>query len=320
MQDRSAARLRRVDIGVGAADAITLSVTSAGEGPVVLMLHGFPDIGYSWRHQIGPLVEAGHRVLAPDQRGYGWSDAPESIEAYGIFDLVGDAVGLLDADNIEDCVLVGHDWGAIVAWHIALMRPDRLRGLVLMSVPFQPRMNRSILDHIRSTDPDGPFDYMLAFQEEGVAEAMMDPDPIGTLRAVYGDEMPAEEMENYGRAFARSGFRGGINWYRNLDRNWAETRPWHGAKLSMPAAFIGGADDFVVARADGKLGAAVSNMSEHCMDFRGTTIVDGAGHWVHQEEPAEVNAVLLDFIRGLDDSGVGGVDDRGVRGVDDRDG
>lgn len=299
----SSRRIHSIDVG-----GIALSVTEqpAAQLPVsseqhrlpVVMLHGFPDIGYSWRHQMAPIAEAGHRVLVPDQRGCGWSDAPDEVGAYGIFDLVGDVIGLLDAEDIERCVLVGHDWGAVVSWHVALMRPDRLAGVALLSVPYQPRTDRSVLDHVRSTDPHGPFGYLLSFQDEGVAESTMDLDPIGELRSRYLDSLSGAELENYARAFARSGFRGAINWYRNMQDNWERTRPWHGAPITVPSTFIGGDRDFVIARDGGVVSTAVSSMHEHCLDHRGTTIVPG-GHWVHQENPAAVNLALLDFLASL---------------------
>ncbi len=315
-------RVRTVDVG-----GIELSVTEQhvteprpegrSEKPTVVLLHGFPDIGYTWRHQMDALAAAGHHVLAPDQRGYGWSDTPADVGAYGIFDLVGDVIGLLDSEGIDRCVLAGHDWGSIVAWHVALMRPDRLHGVLLMSVPYQPRTDRSVLDHIRSVDPDGPFSYMLAFQEMGLAESLMDPDPIEFLRVMHWKQsaawavtpeaaddlapagrppfLAAEELENYGRAFARTGFAGGINWYRNFQANWERTRPWQGAPITVPSAFIGGEHDFVVTRGDGGLGSPVSSMSDHCLDHRATTIVPG-GHWAHQEHPGPVNEAMLEFL------------------------
>lgn len=315
-----ARRIREVDVG-----GVRLSVTDqpatevSGKAPVV-MLHGFPDIGYTWRHQMNAIADTGHRVIVPDQRGYGWSDAPEAVEDYNVFELVGDVIGLLDAEDIDRCILVGHDWGAIVAWHVALMRPDRLIGLALMSVPYQPRTDRSVLDHIRATDPDGPFSYMLAFQDVGVAESLMDPDPLEFLRSMHWKQSAAwastpeaaddlvpeglppflevEELENYGRAFARSGFRGGINYYRNFQRNWELTRPWHGAPITVPTTFIGGDHDFVVTRGDGGLGSAVSSMEKHCVAHTGTTVVPG-GHWAHQEHPGPVNEALLAFFSSL---------------------
>ncbi len=311
-------RVRTVDVG-----GIELSVTEQEPDPVdgerlpVVLLHGFPDIAYTWRHQMDAIAEAGHRVLAPDQRGYGWSDLPTEVDAYGIFDLVGDVVGLLDAEGIDRCILVGHDWGSIVAWHVALMRPDRLAGLVMMSVPYQPRGDRSVVDHIRAVDPEGPYSYMLTFQEVGLAESIMDPDPMEVLRDMHWKQsaawastpeaaeglapvglppfLSAEELENYGRAFARTGFAGGINWYRNFQRNWENTRPWHDAPITVPSAFIGGDHDFVVGRGDGGLGRSLSTLADHCLDHRATTMVPG-GHWAHQEHPEPVNEAILAFV------------------------
>lgn len=297
--------LSRVDVG-----EVALSVTSVGEGPLVVLLHGFPEIAYSWRHQLAPLAEAGYRVVAPDGRGYGWSDLPEAVEDYSIFHLVGDVIGLLDALEAPDAFIVGHDWGAIVAWHVALFRPDRVRGVVGMSVPYAPRGETSIVEQIRRTDPEGPFAYMLAFQQEG-AETLLDADPIAILRDAHWRhcgqriatlELPeglpphlhAGDLEAYARAFARSGFRGGINWYRNLHHNWTRTQPWHGAPILPPSRFIGGREDFVVSSGDG-IGAGVRNLPVVCADLRGTVLIDGAGHWVQQEAPDEVNRALLDF-------------------------
>jgi pimeloyl-ACP methyl ester carboxylesterase len=297
--------LSKIDVG-----EVTLSVTTAGDGPLVVLLHGFPEIAYSWRHQIDHLAEAGYQVAAPDGRGYGWSDLPDRVEDYTIFHLVGDVIGLLDALDAPDAFVVGHDWGAIVAWHTALFRPDRVRGVVGMSVPYAPRGDLSIVDHIRATDPDGPFAYMLAFQEEGVAESVMDTNPAGVLRDAHwrhcgqrvDGELPSGlppyltdgDLEAYARAFARSGFRGGINWYRNLHHNWARGQPWHGARILPPALFVGGRRDFVVSSGAG-INAAVAALGDACADLRGTVLVDGAGHWVQQEAPEEVNAALVDF-------------------------
>ncbi len=298
---------------------IELTVTQAGTGPAVVLLHGFPEIAYSWRHQIGPLVEAGYRVLAPDQRGYGWSDAPQGVEAYGITQLVGDVIALLDAEQIDDAVIVGHDWGAIVAPWVALFRPDRVRALALLSVPYLPRGDQSILDRIQATDPDGEFAYMLAFQTEGIEE-LFEADPIETLRRFHwtvcgarpqgfssADPMPdglppylnQGEFENYYRAFTRSGFGNPINWYRNLQQNWEITRPWHQAKLAVPTLFIAGDRDFVATTSDGALGSSVSSMYESCTDLRGTHLIEGAGHWVQQEAPDEVNRLLCEFLDSL---------------------
>ena len=310
-----AAQIHSYDIG---SPSITLSVTEAGEkdAPAVLLLHGFPEIGYSWRHQITALADAGYRVIAPDQRGYGWSDLPDAVADYDLFALTGDAIALLDHLGVDDAVVVGHDWGSIVAWHLALFRPDRARGLVLMSVPYQPRDGASLLAHIRATDPEGPYSYMLAFQDtENPVEALLDADPVGTLRGMYwsvsGEEpdpetpealpsfLSADEFENYCRAFARSGFGGGVNWYRNLENNWLATKPWHQMTISIPSMFVGGTADFVVDTADQNLGERADSMADRFADFRADVRIDGAGHWVQQEAPDEVNAALLEFLGGL---------------------
>ncbi len=309
-----AATIHKHQVGV---PPITLSVTEQGQGPAVLMLHGFPEIGYSWRHQLPVLANAGYRVICPDQRGFGWSDCPDDVEDYDIFALTGDAIALLDHLEIDQAVVVGHDWGSIVAWHLALFRPDRVRGLALMSVPYQPRGDRSFVSTIEAENPDGPFGYMLAFQTtDPPREQALDADPIATLRGMYwggGSEeresdapaaalpsfLSAGEFENYCRAFARTGFGGGINWYRNLERNWLLTKPWHEATLSMPAMFLGGTADFVVDNADRDLSCRTDPIADRFDDLRFDVRVDGAGHWVQQEAPDAVNDALLEFLASL---------------------
>lgn len=304
--------VRSVDLG-----DISLSVTTAGgDGPAVILLHGFPEIAYSWRHQIPALADAGYRVLAPDQRGYGFSDAPPDVADYGIFELAGDITALALAHDIDEFVLVGHDWGAILAAQYALFRPDMLRGLVLMSVPFRRREDISLIKFLTDNDPDGDFAYMLAFQEEGV-EALPDADPISFLRSVHwneaaagparGEEAPdglpphlsEGDMEAYARAFMRSGFRGGINWYRNLQQNWQATRPWHQAAITVPTLFVGGAEDFVIKNLLAVGADANEAFGENHTDLRDVVIVENAGHWVQQESPEQVNEALLSFLGSL---------------------
>lgn len=298
---------------------VTLTVTSQGEGPAVVLLHGFPEIAYSWRHQIAAFADAGYRVIAPDQRGYGWSDAPDDVAAYAMTELVGDVIAILDGEDIADAVVVGHDWGAIIAPWVALFRPDRVRGLALLSVPYMPRGERSIIGHIQATDPDGEFAYVLAFQEDG-AEAALEANPMETLRGIYwslcgarpegwkqGDPTPPGlpphlspgEFENYFRAFARSGFGGPINYYRSLHQNWIAARPWANARLDLPVLFIAGDRDFVATTGDGVLGSTVEAMNTWCSDLRGIHMIEGAGHWVQQEAPGQVNELLLNFLESL---------------------
>lgn len=320
MSDTSPDRTRQTTISPIDLPELTLTVSRRGDGPAVVLLHGFPEIAYSWRHQIPALGEAGYRVVAPDQRGYGWSDQPDGVAAYAMTELVGDVIGLLDHDGIDRAVIVGHDWGALIAPWVGLFRPDRVAGVALLSVPYQPRGERSIIDHVRETDPDGPFAYILAFQEPGVEE-LFEADPMETLRRIHwtvcgalpegwepGDALPPGlppylsegDFENYYRAFTRSGFGNPINYYRNLHANWAAGRPWTGARLHMPTLFIAGEKDFVATSADGTLGAGVQAMQESCTDLRGIHLIPGAGHWVQQEAPDAVNELLIDFLGGID--------------------
>lgn len=313
-------------------NGVTLQVTHEGDGPLVLLLHGFPEHSHSWRHQLGSLADAGYRAVAPNQRGYDGSDAPEDIDAYNIFELVGDAVGLAEHFGDPSPVVVGHDWGSMVAWSCALFRPDLFRGVMGMSVPYLPRGPMSILDLIRSR-AGASFHYILYFQNPGVAEAELDADPELVLRqSMWGasgdrpasmvptdattqtrlteavgvpDHLPPwldpADFRVYVDAFGRSGFRGGINWYRNFGFNHDHTAPWHQARIAIPAAFVGGLSDFVVnGGVPGQAGPGVALMESMCSDFRGSTLLEGIGHWNQQEAPAETSAALLAFLEGLD--------------------
>ncbi len=310
-------------------DGVTLVVDEAGpeDGPVVVLAHGFPELAYSWRHQVPVLAEAGYRVLAPDQRGYGRSSRPEAVEDYDIVRLTDDLIALLDETGQEKAVFVGHDWGSMVVWSLALRYPERVAGVVGMSVPFVPHGEVPPTQGMRALLGDAFF-YMLYFQEPGVADADLDASPERTVRGMllgispagqatadptamfvndgrgFVDRLPVvegvpdwvteAEVQHYIAEFERTGFTGGINWYRNLDRNWELMAPHHGDKVAPPAAFVGGALDPVLmmtppAIADGWL-----------LDDRGTTIVPGAGHWVQQEDPSAVNQALLTFLDGVD--------------------
>ena len=313
-------------------NGIRMHVAEAGEGPVVLLCHGFPELWYSWRHQIPALAAAGYRAVAPDMRGYGRTDAPEPIEAYSMFHLVGDMVGLLDAIGAEQAVIVGHDWGSMVAWNAALLRPDRFRAVAGMSVPFTPRPPAPTTRLLKAIAGDR-FMYMLYFQEPGKAERELEADPRRTLRMllysasgsvpedrawkfdlpktagfldamVDPDRLPAwlseADLSVYTGEFARTGFRGGLNWYRNLDRNWELGAPWHGAKVRVPAAFIGGLRDVVVTGPGGTgEGRMVKAMPTFVPDLRAKVLLPGVGHWNQQEAPDETNAALLGFLKGL---------------------
>jgi pimeloyl-ACP methyl ester carboxylesterase len=311
-------------------NGIRMHVAEAGDGPLVVLCHGFPESWYSWRHQLVALAEAGYHAVSPDMRGYGQTDQPEAIEAYTLLHLVGDLVGLLDALGVATAVVVGHDWGAPVAWHAALLRPDRVRAVIGLSVPFIPRRASRPTTTMPRTD-DATF-YQLYFQEPGVAEAELGRDPRETLRRVLfggsGDarrdplapgsggvgmvrrdagflgrrEAPATlpawlteaDVDFYAREFTRAGFRGGLNWYRNIDRNWELLAPWTGAKVTVPALFVTGDRDLVLAfRGMDQLLPALKHFVP---ELRQTIILPGCGHWTQQERPGEVNAAMLNFL------------------------
>jgi len=316
-----------------ATNGIDLHLVEAGptDGYPVVLAHGFPELSYSWRHQIPALADAGFHVLAPDQRGYGRSDQPDAIGDYDIIHLTDDLLGLLDDIGADNAVFVGHDWGSIVVWQMSVLHPERVAGVMGMSVPFLPRGAMSPLQVMRAVFAD-TFFYIVYFQEPGVADADLAADPgetmkrmlaglttptegggtdLGGLAAPDGtgfvDRLPAvttlpdwlsqEELDHYTAEFTRTGFTGGINWYRNLDRNWELSGALEGAKVTVPAAFITGRADPVA------LMTPAAVMDGWLEDDRGTTVIGGAGHWVQQEAPAEVNAALLAFLGGL---GLGG--------------
>ena len=317
------------------ANGVRIHVAEAGKGPLVLLCHGWPESWYSWRHQIEALANAGFRAVAPDMRGYGETDRPEAIEAYTIFHLVGDMVGLLDALGADRAAIVGHDWGAPVAWHAALLRPDRFRAVAALSVPFRPRAAARPTTLMPQTEKS--WFYQLYFQEPGVAEAELERDPRASIRRLLysasgdvprrhsidapGDAAPGmvprtggfltrlidpnplppwlseADLDVYSDAFRRTGFRGGLNWYRNIDRNWALTAPFAGLKVTVPALYVAGDRDLVV----GFTGAdkLIANLRRDVPALREIVMLPGCGHWTQQERPGEVNAALLGFLRDL---------------------
>ena len=305
-----------------------LRVIEAGDrgAPVVILAHGFPELAYSWRHQIPALAEAGYHVLAPDQRGYGGSSRPDAIEAYNIHELTADLVGLLDDVGAERAVWVGHDWGAAVAWHAPLLHPDRVAAVAALSVPALPRAHAPPTRTWRKLSGENFF-YILYFQEPGVADAELNADPARTMRRMMGglrtsgdqaaamrmvapgpegfiDRLPEpdrlpdwlsqEELDHYVDEFSRTGFTGGLNWYRNFDRNWETTPELADAKIAVPSLFIAGTADPVLSftRRD-RVSEVISGPYREVM-------IDGAGHWLQQERPDQVNAALLEFLNGLE--------------------
>ncbi len=305
------------------ANGIDIHIAEQGQGPLVLLIHGFPELWYSWRHQLPALAAAGYHAVAPDVRGYGGSDAPEAIEAYSMRALTADAAGLLDALGEETAVVVGHDWGAPIAWHCALLYPQRFRAVAALSVPFLPRSPAPPLQLLKQIFAE-TFFYMLYFQEPGIAEAELEADVHRSMRlflyAVSGDA-PAEAMQAigskpkastfleglpepetlpswlteadidvYAREFERTGFRGGLNRYRNMDRDWEELAELEGAKVQQPALFIAGDRDGVIRFTN------VERMKASVPNLRKLVMLPGCGHWTQQERPAEVNAELLEFL------------------------
>ena len=309
-----------------------MRIAEAGQGPLVVLAHGFPEGWYAWRHQLVSLAEAGFHAVAPDMRGYGGTEAPEAIEDYTIFHLVGDLVGLLDALREEQAVVVGHDWGANVAWHAALLRPDRFRAVASLSVPFRPRAPRQPTTVMPRT-AESEF-YQLYFQPPGRADAELGADPRATIRdtllrlsgdvpAIPGSDgfsmvplqgglaarlgehaahpLPAwlteADLDHYAEAFARAGFRGGLNWYRNLDRNWGLMRAFQGVQVQVPALFVTGDRDLDYAFPASR--ELIEGMRRWVPLARDPVVLPGCGHWTQQERAAEVNAALLEFLRSL---------------------
>jgi pimeloyl-ACP methyl ester carboxylesterase len=311
-------------------NGLEMHIAEAGDpgGRPVILCHGFPELWYSWRHQLPVLAEAGYHVIAPDQRGYGRTTRPDAIDDYDIVHLSGDLLGLLDHLGHEQAVFVGHDWGSMVVWQLSQLHPDRVAAVCGMSVPFSPRGEQSLIKVLEAVMGDRFF-YILHFQEPGKADADLGKDPREAMRrflcaiggegqdpattqglmanlpntATFWDWMPPveqlppwlseEELDVFATEFERTGFTGGINWYRNFHRNWELTPHLMGVKLDMPSYFIAGDRDPVLAM------ASPAGMGAWLTDLRGTVLVPGAGHWVQQEAPDAVNTALLEFLGGL---------------------
>jgi pimeloyl-ACP methyl ester carboxylesterase len=307
------------------ANGIDMHIAECGEGPLVLLCHGWPELWYSWRHQLVALAQAGFHAGAPDMRGFGGTSAPEDVSAYTILHLVGDMAALVSALGETQALIVGHDWGAIVAWHAAQMRPDIFPAVAALSVPHR-RRGRTVPTQMLIKAGKSDY-YWIYFQEPGIAEAELERDVRFSVRRILyigsGDTPRADRMsfhvdrargflgsradhplpswlsetdvDVFAAAYRRTGFRGGLNWYRNIDRNWDLTAPWDGAIIGQPALFVAGTNDAVIA---GSLGArALEEMDSVVTDLKRKILIEGAGHWIQQERPAEVNAALISFAR-----------------------
>jgi pimeloyl-ACP methyl ester carboxylesterase len=306
---------RRVDT-----NGIRLNIAEQGTGPLVL-LHGFPESWYSWRHQFAPLANAGYHVIAPDMRGYGSSDKPEAIEAYNQVEVVNDIIGLVSATGHDTAVVIGHDWGAPTAWRCALMHPDKVTAVGGLSVPFMPRSPVPPLAAMRAAF-QGQFFYQLYFQEPGVAEAEFERDiatalrkflvmgagetDLTTLPAKRADDdllsslpnpatlprwLSNDDLAFYVGEFARSGFRGPLNYYRNHDLTWELTAN-DPDQIRQPAMFLAGAKDGVILMA----AEAVKALPQRVTDLRLNELIPGVGHWTQQEAPDATNDALRRFL------------------------
>ena len=308
-----------------ATNGISLNIAEAGQGPLVLLLHGFPESWYSWRHQFAPLAAAGYHVIAPDMRGYGKSDKPAEITAYNQVEVVNDIIGLIPALGYEQAVVIGHDWGAPTAWATALFHPGKVRAVGGLSVPFMPRAPMPPMAMLRAAFK-GQFFYQLYFQEPGVAEAEFEKDIRGALRkflVMAGGEtdltklppktehddllsnlpdpatlpgwLSEADLDFYAGEFARSGMRGPLNYYRNHDLTW-ELTAGAPTQIHQPAMFVAGTADGVVMMA----AAAIEAMPSFVTDLRINRMIPGIGHWTQQEAPEAVNEAILEFLRAVD--------------------
>ena len=318
-------------------DGLTQQILEAGDdgAPLVLLIHGFPELGISWRAQIEALAAAGYHAVAPDMRGYGGTDRPAATEAYSILDLVGDMVDLVRALSQESggqtrCVVVGHDWGAPVAWHCALMRPDIFRAVMGLSVPFQPRRAKGpptpamaaiakragrgefYMNQFQAPDAHRPFEVDVAagLRKGFYAYDGATPDGRQSTGFIAGGQdflsevpedatlppwMSAGHLAEYVEAFTAGGFKGPLDWYRNLDRNWALTAFLQDQRIAQPSFFLVGERDPVRHYA----GQHEAGLKNWLTDLRGQVVLPGAGHWVQQERAGAVNAALLGFLKGL---------------------
>ncbi|KQU82050.1 epoxide hydrolase [Ensifer sp. Root31] len=315
------------------ANGIRLNFLEAGEGPAVLLCHGFPETAYAWRHQVAALAAAGFHAIAPDMRGYGKSSRPDEVDQYTLFHLAGDMVGLLDTLGVENAIIVGNDWGASVAWQAVLLRPDRFTGVVAIGVPMMSQPPAPPTQIFPKT-ADALF-YALYFQEPGVAEAEFERDVALTLRklmfAASGEAGPRDddrtpnpfgmvskrdgllaslpvpaklpdwigdaEFENFVHAFRQSGFSGGLNYYRNLDRNWALQSCLKGKLVDVPAVYLMGERDTGLAIPG--MRAIIAEMPRLVPKLVDTIFLPDCGHWVPQERPDDVSTAIIRFAQGL---------------------
>ena len=314
-------------------NGITLHVTAQGQGPLVMLCHGFPETAYAWRHQLPALAQAGFRAVAPDLRGYGASTSPADVAAFTTLDVIGDLIALLDHEGADNAVIVGGDWGANIAWQAAQLRPDRFRAVAALGVPMMGRA--PIMPSRLFPKTDSAAFYTHYFNEPGVAEAEFERNIDATLRAIYfaasGDAGPRNDpttpnpfgmvangrglldslpipktlpawlteadLATFVQSYKTSGFRGSLNYYRNLDRNWALQGAWEGKKVEVPALYLVGERDTGL-NIPG-MDQIIKAMPTLVPQLRATEIIPAAGHWLQQEAPQAVNKALVNFLRSV---------------------
>jgi len=300
-----------------------------GTAPLAIMVHGFPESWHSWRHQLAPVAAAGYTACAIDVRGYGGSDKPQPVEAYGLEQIAGDLIGLADAlAPGQRVVLIGHDWGAPIVWNTAFTNPERISAVAGLSVPFAGAPQRPFTEVFREHfTSQGRFFYQEYFQEPGVAEAEAEADPrdfvARMMYSICGDVAPGAywdkplgatfleglpdpqpvpwltdaDLDYYADEFRQSGFRGPLNRYRNHERDYAWLKPWQGKRLEQPCLFIGGSRD-PATTLFGAVADPVAMMRMFAPKVEGH-VLDGVGHWTQQERPEEVNRLLIDWLKQL---------------------
>ncbi|MFD9797073.1 alpha/beta fold hydrolase [Streptomyces sp. NPDC059070] len=305
-----------------------IHLVEQGSGPLVLLVHGFPESWYSWRHQLPALAAAGYRAVAIDVRGYGRSSRPDSVAAYRMLDLVADNLAVVHALGEQSAVIVGHDWGSVIAANSALLQPDVFRAVGLLSVPYAPRGGPRPSEVFARLGGDEEF-YVSYFQEPGRAEAEIEPDVRGWLAGFYaamsGDTMPAStapdphfvskggtlrdrfpkdrhpswlgqgELDAYAEEFERTGLIGALNRYRNMDRDWEDLADFDGAPITQPSLFVGGSRDASTTW----LADAIDAYPTTLPGLVSSHLLDGCGHWIQQERPDDVNRLLTGWLASL---------------------
>lgn len=300
-------------------NGIRMAVYEQGHGPAVILLHGFPELAYSWRYQLPALAQAGYRAIAPDQRGYGNSSVPPNVSDYRVEELIADTHGLLDALGLERAVFVGHDWGAILLWQMAMLAPERIDKLVVLNIPHYPRPTEDPIsiwrrrfgddfyivnfqdshEADRSFAEDTPHFFDVVMRHKQISRELFDKLPparkvISLLNSLAKDKQSGEpllaedERSYYASAFAASGFTGAINWYRNWTHNW-QLLEGVDQTIDIPTLFIGAVDDVIVAPQDIEgMKPLLKNLEIH--------MLQNCGHWSQQEKPAEVNRLMLEWL------------------------